>query len=179
MERIRKSVYVDLPLQAVYNQWTQFEDFPLFMEGVKHVEQLDDRRLHWDVEIAENPKSGTGESLSRSPINGSPGKAKPARTPQGWCLSKQTALTERRSTLSSFMIPKDLSNRRETRLGLYRGEWRMTLSTSKNLLKTAIARPGHGGAQSDSSALQYIRCTFLLVGIAVTTACLHLHNFCR
>jgi len=35
MERIQKSVYVDLPLQAVYNQWTQFEEFPLFMEGVK------------------------------------------------------------------------------------------------------------------------------------------------
>ena len=56
MERIQKSIYVDLPLQAVYNQWTQFEEFPLFMEGVKHVEQLDDKRLHWDVEIAGKPK---------------------------------------------------------------------------------------------------------------------------
>jgi uncharacterized membrane protein len=56
MERIQKSVYVDLPLQAVYNQWTQFEEFPLFMEGVKHVEQLDDKRLHWDVEIGGKSK---------------------------------------------------------------------------------------------------------------------------
>jgi len=121
MERIQKSVYVDLPLQAVYNQWTQFEEFPLFMEGVKHVEQLDDSAFIGMWRSLENPKSGTRESLSRFPINGSPGKAKPARTPQGWCLSKQTALTEPRSTWNSFMIPRDLSNQREIQLGLYRG----------------------------------------------------------
>ena len=154
MERIQKSVYVDLPLQAVYNQWTQFEEFPLFMEGVKHVEQLDDKRLLTGMwRLLENPKSGTRESLSRSPINGSPGKAKPARTPQGWCLSKQTALIEPRSTWNSFMIPRDLSNRPEIRLGLYRGALRMTLSTSKNLSRTATARPGRGAAPSGSRAL--------------------------
>jgi uncharacterized membrane protein len=38
-------------VRAVYNQWTQFEEFPRFMEGVKQVEQLDDQRLHWRAEI--------------------------------------------------------------------------------------------------------------------------------
>jgi len=52
MECIDKSVDVDSPLRAVYNQWTQFEDFPHFMGGVKEVRQLDDRRLHWVAEIA-------------------------------------------------------------------------------------------------------------------------------
>ena len=152
MERIQKSVYVDFPLQAVYNQSTQFEEFPLFMEGVKHVEQLDDKRLHWDVEIAGKPKEWNSRITEQIPDQRMPGKAKPVRTPQGLCLSKQTALTEPRSTLNSFMIPKDLSNQLEIRLGLSRGAWRMTLSTSKNLLRTATARPGHGGAQSGSRA---------------------------
>ena len=67
MERIQKSVHVDLPLQAVYNQWTQFEDFPLFMEGVKHVEQLDDKRLHWDVEIAGKPKEWNARITEQIP----------------------------------------------------------------------------------------------------------------
>ena len=67
MERIQKSVYVDLPLQAVYNQWTQFEEFPLFMEGVKHVEQLDDKRLHWDVEIAGKPKEWNARITEQIP----------------------------------------------------------------------------------------------------------------
>jgi hypothetical protein len=37
---------------TAYNQWTQFEDFPYFMGGVKEVRQLDERRLHWVAEIA-------------------------------------------------------------------------------------------------------------------------------
>jgi len=67
MERIQKSVYVDLPLQAVYNQWTQFEEFPLFMEGVKHVQQLDDKRLHWDVEIAGKRKEWNARITGQIP----------------------------------------------------------------------------------------------------------------
>ena len=67
MERIQKSIYVDCPLQAVYNQWTQFEEFPLFMEGVKHVEQLDDKRLHWDVEIAGKSKEWNARITEQIP----------------------------------------------------------------------------------------------------------------
>lgn len=51
MERIEKEVEVDAPVTVVYNQWTQFEEFPEFMEGITHVRQLDDRRLYWSAEI--------------------------------------------------------------------------------------------------------------------------------
>jgi uncharacterized membrane protein len=50
--KVEKSVKVDVPLSTAYNQWTQFEDFPHFMGGVKEVRQLDDRRLQWTAEIA-------------------------------------------------------------------------------------------------------------------------------
>ena len=50
--RVEKSIQVEVPLSTAYNQWTQFEDFPSFMGGVKEVRQLDDRRLHWVAEIA-------------------------------------------------------------------------------------------------------------------------------
>src|SRR5215204_2874476 len=52
MEHIEKSVDVVAPLSMVYNQWTQFEEFPEFMEGVLEVRQLDDKRLHWRATIA-------------------------------------------------------------------------------------------------------------------------------
>jgi uncharacterized membrane protein len=67
MERIQKSIEVDCPLQTVYNQWTQFEDFPRFMEGVKHVQQLDDKRLHWDVEIAGTLKEWNARITEQIP----------------------------------------------------------------------------------------------------------------
>jgi uncharacterized membrane protein len=51
MERVDKSVEVNCPVRAVYNQWTQFEEFPRFMAGVKEVRQLDDNHVHWHAEI--------------------------------------------------------------------------------------------------------------------------------
>ena len=44
---IDESIEVEVPVSTAYNQWTQFEEFPLFMEGVDHVEQRGDTRLHW------------------------------------------------------------------------------------------------------------------------------------
>jgi uncharacterized membrane protein len=52
MANIERSVQVDVPVRTAYDQWTQFEEFPQFMEGVKEVRQLDDTHLHWRAEIA-------------------------------------------------------------------------------------------------------------------------------
>lgn len=47
MATIEKSIEVKVPVHTAYNQWTQFEDFPQFMEGVEDVRQIDDTHLHW------------------------------------------------------------------------------------------------------------------------------------
>jgi uncharacterized membrane protein len=52
MSTVEKTVDVNVPISAAYNQWTQFESFPRFMEGVKSVRQVNDKRLHWHAEIA-------------------------------------------------------------------------------------------------------------------------------
>ncbi|HEU4771008.1 MAG TPA: SRPBCC family protein [Candidatus Udaeobacter sp.] len=67
MERIKKSIEVDRPLNHVYNQWTQFEEFPRFMEGIKEVRQLDDRRLHWRAEISGKEKQWTAKIIEQIP----------------------------------------------------------------------------------------------------------------
>jgi uncharacterized membrane protein len=49
---IEQSIDVEIPVRTAYDQWTQFEEFPEFMDGVEHVNQLDDTHLRWKAEIA-------------------------------------------------------------------------------------------------------------------------------
>lgn len=56
MAVIKKSIEVNAPVRTTYNQWTQFEEFPGFMEGVTQVQQLDSTHLHWTAQIAGKEK---------------------------------------------------------------------------------------------------------------------------
>jgi uncharacterized membrane protein len=64
---IEASIEVNVPVSVAYNQWTQFEDFPLFMEGVDHVQQLDDTRLHWAVTVAGKKAEWDAKILEQHP----------------------------------------------------------------------------------------------------------------
>ena len=67
MERIQRSIEVDVPVRTAYNQWTQFEEFPRFMEGVERLEQLDDQTLHWVAEIAGVRKEWDAKIVRQEP----------------------------------------------------------------------------------------------------------------
>src|SRR4051794_26572644 len=53
---IEKSIDIHAPVNAVYDQWTHFEDFPKFMEGVQEVRRLDENRLHWRGSLEGQPR---------------------------------------------------------------------------------------------------------------------------
>ena len=67
MSTIATSIEVNVPVRTAYNQWTQFEEFPQFMEGVKEVQQLDDRHLHWKAEIGGRIKEWETEITEQMP----------------------------------------------------------------------------------------------------------------
>ena len=67
MSEKQKSIEVDVPVTTAYNQWTQFEEFPQFMEGVESVTQLDDKRLHWVAEIAGTRREWDAEIVDQMP----------------------------------------------------------------------------------------------------------------
>lgn len=67
MSTIEKSVEVQVPLRTAYDQWTQFESFPQFMEGVEQVQQLDDKRLHWKADIAGVSREWDAEIVDQTP----------------------------------------------------------------------------------------------------------------
>jgi len=67
MASVVESIDVNVPVRTAYNQWTQFEEFPKFMEGVKSVRQVDDRHLHWVADIAGKEKEWDAEITEQHP----------------------------------------------------------------------------------------------------------------
>jgi uncharacterized membrane protein len=67
MPRFESSIEVDVPVRTAYDQWTQFEEFPRFMEGVERVVQRDDKTLAWTAEIAGQKKEWIAEITDQTP----------------------------------------------------------------------------------------------------------------
>jgi uncharacterized membrane protein len=67
MPTIEDSIEVQVPVQQAYNQWTQFEEFPTFMEGIQSVQQLDDTHVKWVAEIRGESRQWTTEITEQQP----------------------------------------------------------------------------------------------------------------
>ena len=67
MPRFESSTEVNVPVSVAYDQWTQFEEFPRFMDNVERVQQLDAKRLRWVAEIAGQKKEWTAEIADQTP----------------------------------------------------------------------------------------------------------------
>src|SRR5918998_2561020 len=67
MSSIERSIEVNVPVSTAYNQWTMFEEFPKFMQGVEEVRQLDNKRMHWRAEIGFKDKEWDAEVVEQVP----------------------------------------------------------------------------------------------------------------
>jgi uncharacterized membrane protein len=67
MATVEKSIEVNVPVTTAYNQWTQFEDFPKFMENVESVQQTDDTHLHWVAEYGGQRHEWDAEIVEQVP----------------------------------------------------------------------------------------------------------------
>ncbi|MFJ9338714.1 SRPBCC family protein [Streptomyces sp. NPDC101733] len=52
MSQVEESIEVDVAVRTAYNQWTQFETFPHFMDGVEKITQVNDTLTHWETKVA-------------------------------------------------------------------------------------------------------------------------------
>ncbi|HEX2626567.1 MAG TPA: SRPBCC family protein [Candidatus Limnocylindrales bacterium] len=67
MSHISESIDVDVPVKVAYDQWTQFESFPQFMDGVDRVAQVDDTTLDWTATIAGKTKHWRARITEQQP----------------------------------------------------------------------------------------------------------------
>jgi uncharacterized membrane protein len=67
MSLVEEGIEVQAPVKTVYNQWTQFEDFPRFMEGVEEVRQLDDQRLQWRADVGGAEREWQARIVEQDP----------------------------------------------------------------------------------------------------------------
>jgi uncharacterized membrane protein len=67
MSKVQESIELDVPVRMAYNQWTQFEEFPRFMEHVDEVRQLDDTHLHWKVTVVGETEEFDAEVTEQIP----------------------------------------------------------------------------------------------------------------
>lgn len=67
MSSVTESVDVNVPVSAAYNQWTQFEEFPQFMDGVDQISQLDEAHTHWVTSIGGVQREFDAEITEQHP----------------------------------------------------------------------------------------------------------------
>ena len=67
MSTIEQSIELEVPVQTAYNQWTQFQEFPAFMEGIEEVQQIDETQLHWVAEFGGSRHEWDAEITEQLP----------------------------------------------------------------------------------------------------------------
>jgi uncharacterized membrane protein len=147
MASVNESIEVDVPISVAYNQWTQFEEFPLFMQGVSSVRQLDDTHLAWTAEIGGEEHSWEAEIGHQEPdrlvswraVEGKYSSGKVTFEPlegnrtrievemtydaEGWKESVGSALgLDSRQVSSDLRRFKELIETRQLESGAWRGE---------------------------------------------------------
>lgn len=84
MPTVAESIDVDVPVQSAYNQWTQFETFPNFMNGVDEVRQLDDLRTHWRTSVGGVTREFDAEIIEQVPDTSIAWGSLDGKAHQGW-----------------------------------------------------------------------------------------------
>ena len=67
MTTIEQSIDIEVPVAVAYNQWTQFESFPQFMDGIDRVEQKTDTQLHWVADVGGSTREWDAEITEQHP----------------------------------------------------------------------------------------------------------------
>lgn len=157
MERIEKSVEVACPVRTVYNQWTQFEEFPRFMAGVREVKQLDDTHLHWHAEIWGKDEEWDSEITEQVPDQVIAWRSTSGALNAGTVRFEPLAHDRTRVRLIMEYEPRGVIEKTGDAIGVFSARVQNTVEDFKEFIENRGAETGawrgevHGGQKTSPS----------------------------
>jgi uncharacterized membrane protein len=139
---IQESIDVNVPVSTAYNQWTQFEDFPKFMDSVQEVRQLDNTHLHWRANIAGKEEQWDSEITEQIPDERIAWRSTSGVRNAGVVTFQKLSDAKTRITLKMDYAPQSADEKIGDALGLVKMQTRGNLKRFKELLENRGAETG-------------------------------------
>jgi uncharacterized membrane protein len=143
MSTVEQSVDVDVPVSTAYNQWTQFETFPQFMEGVERVDQLTSTLTHWVAEFAGQKREFDAEITEQHPDERIAWKSTDGTTHAGVVTFHRLDAAKTRLMLQMDFEPEGIVEQAGDKLGFVERRVRGDLERFKRFIES---RDGETGA---------------------------------
>ena len=135
MASVEESIDVNVNVTTAYNQWTQFEEFPQFMDGVRSVTQMDDKHLHWVADIAGDKREWDAEITEQIPDQRIAWTAVSGQPNGGLVTFQPLGSGSCKITLRIEYEPEGLKEKAGSALGLVGGQVRGDLERFKEVIE--------------------------------------------
>jgi uncharacterized membrane protein len=129
-------------LQQAYNQWTQFEDFPTFMEGVEEVRQLDDTHVRWVADVGGTRREWDAVITEQKPDDRVAWKATDGKTNAGVVTFHRLNEATTRVTVQMEWEPSGVKEQAGSMLGMDGRRVRGDLERFKEMIESRGAETG-------------------------------------
>jgi uncharacterized membrane protein len=139
---IEEAIEVAVPVSTAYNQWTQFEEFPRFMDGVDEVRQLDDTLLHWAATVAGKHAEWDARIIEQEPDRRITWEASDGKHTRGTVSFEEAGLGRSRIQLRMTYAPEGITERVGSAIGLDHRRIRGDLQRFRELIESRQAETG-------------------------------------
>lgn len=136
------SIEVDRPVRTVYNQWTQFESFPRFMDGVEKITQVDDKRVHWVTRVAGVEREFDTEITEQDPDQRIAWKSTGGTTHAGVVTFHRVGESRTRVMLQMDIEPEGLTEKVGDMAGFVQRQVKGDLDRFKGFIESQPAETG-------------------------------------
>ncbi|MES2537564.1 MAG: SRPBCC family protein [Pseudomonadota bacterium] len=133
---IEESIDVNVPVSTAYNQWTQFEDFPKFMDSVLEIRQLDDTHLHWRARIGGKEVEWDAEITEQIPDKRIAWRSIGGARNAGAVTFQKLSDSSTRITLQMEYDPRGFAENAADMLGAVRMQLKESLKRYKELVES-------------------------------------------